>query len=72
VIINSPDTEKALEVAKQLYEIMILGVAAWNDVSNNKVFLADEIHLTNNGEQHQKFSIMLFAVTFLRGCENKD
>jgi multiple sugar transport system substrate-binding protein len=48
VILNSPETEKALEYAKQLYENMIPGVAAWNDASNNKAFLANEIHCTGN------------------------
>ena len=49
VILNSPETEKALEWAKQLYDNMIPGVASWNDASNNKAFLAGEIHWTNNG-----------------------
>lgn len=49
VIINSPETVKALEYAKQLYETMIPGVVSWNDASNNKAFLANEIHWTNNG-----------------------
>jgi len=49
VIINSPETAKALEYAKQLYAQMIPGTAAWNDSSNNKAFLAGEIGWTNNG-----------------------
>jgi multiple sugar transport system substrate-binding protein len=49
VIINSPETAKALEYAKALYQTMIPGVAAWNDSSNNKAFLAGDIHWTNNG-----------------------
>jgi ABC-type glycerol-3-phosphate transport system substrate-binding protein len=49
VIINSPETEKALIYAKQLYENMVPGVASWNDASNNKAFLAGEIHWTFNG-----------------------
>ena len=40
VIINSPETAKALEFAKALYAEMIPGVASWNDASNNKAFLA--------------------------------
>ena len=48
VILNSPETEKALVFAKQLFEQMIPGVLAWNDASNNKAFLANEIHWTNN------------------------
>jgi multiple sugar transport system substrate-binding protein len=34
---------------KQLYEQMVPGVAAWNDSFNNKAFLSNEIHWTNNG-----------------------
>jgi len=49
VIINSPETEKALIYAKQLYENMIQGTASWNDASNNKAFLAGDIYWTNNG-----------------------
>ena len=49
VILNSPETAKALEYAKQLYDNMIPGTASWNDASNNKAFLAKEIHWTNNG-----------------------
>jgi multiple sugar transport system substrate-binding protein len=49
VIIVSPETEKALEYAKQLYENMIPGTASWNDASNNKAFLAGEISWTDNG-----------------------
>jgi multiple sugar transport system substrate-binding protein len=41
--------EKALEFGKQLYDNMIPGVASWNDASNNKAFLAGEIHWTTNG-----------------------
>jgi multiple sugar transport system substrate-binding protein len=48
VILNSPETEQALVFAKQLYEQMIPGTAAWNDASNNKAFLAGEIHWTDN------------------------
>jgi multiple sugar transport system substrate-binding protein len=49
VIINSPETAKALEYAKQLYETFIPGTASWNDSSNNKAFLSGELHCTNNG-----------------------
>jgi multiple sugar transport system substrate-binding protein len=49
VTINSPETEKALNYAKALYENMIPGTASWNDAFNNKAFLANEIHWTNNG-----------------------
>ena len=49
VIINSPETVKALEYAKALYAEHDPGIASWNDASNNKAFLAGEIHWTNNG-----------------------
>ena len=49
VIINSPETAKALEFAKTLYGHSIPGTASWNDGSNNKAFLAKEVHWTNNG-----------------------
>ena len=49
VIVNSPETEKALQYAKQLYDNFIPGTASWNDAFNNKAFLAGEIHWTNNG-----------------------
>ena len=49
VILNSPETEKALDYAKQLYDNMIPGTAAWNDAFNNKAFLAGEVSWTNNG-----------------------
>ncbi len=49
VTIVSPETEAALEYAKQLYENFIPGTASWNDSFNNKAFLAEEVWLTNNG-----------------------
>jgi multiple sugar transport system substrate-binding protein len=49
VIINSPETAKALEYAKQLSETFIPGCGSWNDSSNNKAFLSGELHCTNNG-----------------------
>ncbi|WP_137046320.1 ABC transporter substrate-binding protein [Pseudolabrys sp. FHR47] len=49
VIINSPETVKALEFAKALYDNSIPGTASWNDGSNNKAFLAKEVYWTNNG-----------------------
>ena len=49
VIIDSPETAKSLEYAKQLYDNFIPGTAAWNDSFNNKAFLAGEVHWTNNG-----------------------
>ncbi len=49
IIINSPETAKALEYAKSLYETFIPGTPSWNDSSNNKAFLAGDLHLTANG-----------------------
>jgi multiple sugar transport system substrate-binding protein len=49
VIINSPETAKALEYCKALSDTFISGCGSWNDSSNNKAFLAGEISLTNNG-----------------------
>jgi multiple sugar transport system substrate-binding protein len=49
VIINSPETVKALDYAKALSQTFIPGVASWNDSSNNKAFLAGDLYLTSNG-----------------------
>lgn len=49
VILNSPETAKALEYAKQISETFISGTVSWNDASNNKAFLGREIYWTNNG-----------------------
>lgn len=40
---------KALEYVKALYENFIPGTASWNDSSNNKAFLAGQLHVTVNG-----------------------
>jgi multiple sugar transport system substrate-binding protein len=48
IVLNSPETVKALEYAKQLYDTMIPGVLSWTDVSNNKAFLAGQIYWTIN------------------------
>lgn len=49
VIINSPESVKALEYCKALYDTFIPGTPSWNDSSNNKAFLAGELALTANG-----------------------
>jgi multiple sugar transport system substrate-binding protein len=49
VIINSPETVKALEYVKELSNHFVTGTASWNDAFNNKAFLSGEISLTNNG-----------------------
>jgi len=49
VIINSPETVKALEYAKEMSTHFVPGTAAWNDSFNNKAFLESQVSLTNNG-----------------------
>lgn len=49
VIINSPETVKALEFAKALSDEFVPGTASWNDAFNNKAFLESQVSLTNNG-----------------------
>ena len=49
VIINSPETVKALEYCKALSDNFIPGIASWNDGSNNKAYLAGELYWTANG-----------------------
>jgi multiple sugar transport system substrate-binding protein len=49
VIINSPETVKALEYCKALSDTFIPGVASWNDSSNNTAYLSGELYLTSNG-----------------------
>lgn len=49
VIINSPETVKALEYIKALSETFVSGTASWNDSFNNKAFLESQVSLTNNG-----------------------
>ncbi len=49
VIINSPQTEAALNYVKQIYDASVPGTASWNDAFNNKAFLSGEVHMTNNG-----------------------
>lgn len=49
VALNSPETAKACEYVKALYDAFIPGTASWNDGSNNKAFLGGDLYLTNNG-----------------------
>src|ERR1700753_1987351 len=49
VVSHSPETAKALEYVKGLYENFVPGTASWNDSSNNKAFLAGQLYLTVNG-----------------------
>ena len=49
VTIDSPQTIKALEYAKELYPSFIPGTLSWLDPNNNKAFLDGQISVTNNG-----------------------
>src|SRR6266480_4374506 len=49
VVINSPETLRALEYSKELYGTFIPGTLSWIDPNNNKVFLDGQISVTNNG-----------------------
>jgi multiple sugar transport system substrate-binding protein len=49
VILNSPETAKALEYAKEMSKHFVQGTASWNDAFNNKAFLESQVSLTNNG-----------------------
>lgn len=48
VVINSPETIKALQYAKELYATFVPGTLEWLDPENNKAFLAGQVSLTNN------------------------
>ena len=49
VVINSPETIKALEYSKELYATFVPGTLSWLDPNNNKAFLDGQISVTNNG-----------------------
>jgi len=49
VVIDSPETLKALEYGKELYANFIPGTLSWLDPNNNKAFLDGQISYTNNG-----------------------
>jgi multiple sugar transport system substrate-binding protein len=49
VVIDSPETLKALEYGKELYATFIPGTLSWLDPNNNKAFLDSQISCTNNG-----------------------
>jgi multiple sugar transport system substrate-binding protein len=49
VAVDSPETLKALEYAKELYATFVPGTLSWLDPNNNKAFLDGQISLTNNG-----------------------
>jgi multiple sugar transport system substrate-binding protein len=49
VVIDSPETLKALEYVKELYPTFAPGTLSWLDPNNNKAYLDNQISLTNNG-----------------------
>ncbi len=49
VAINSPQTINALNYLRELYPTFVQGTLAWNDISNNRAYTANEVHLTQNG-----------------------
>ena len=49
VTIDSPETIKALEYAKELYPTFVPGTLSWLDPNNNKAFLDGQLFVTNNG-----------------------
>ncbi|MGZ5217389.1 MAG: ABC transporter substrate-binding protein [Caldimonas sp.] len=49
VVIDSPETLKALDYGKELYATFIPGTLSWLDPNNNKAFLDGQISVTNNG-----------------------
>jgi multiple sugar transport system substrate-binding protein len=49
VVIDSPETAKALDYGKELYATFIPGTLSWLDPNNNKAFLDGQISVTNNG-----------------------
>ncbi|HET6521490.1 MAG TPA: extracellular solute-binding protein, partial [Geminicoccaceae bacterium] len=48
-VIDSVQTEAALEYARELYQTFVPGTTSWLDPDNNRAFLAGEIGLTANG-----------------------
>ena len=49
VVINSPETIKALQYVRELYQQFIPGTEAWLDINNNRAFLAGDVSLSANG-----------------------
>jgi multiple sugar transport system substrate-binding protein len=49
VVINSPETIRALEYSKELYGTFVPGTLSWLDPNNNKAFLDEQVSVTNNG-----------------------
>ncbi len=49
VALDSPETRKAIDYAREMQPTMISGTMAWDGASNNKAFIAGQIGLTQNG-----------------------
>jgi len=49
VVIDSPETLRALEYSRELYGTFVPGTLSWLDPNNNKAFLDGQISVTNNG-----------------------
>ena len=49
VVIDSPETIRALEYSRELYGTFVPGTLSWLDPNNNKAFLDGQISVTNNG-----------------------
>ncbi|MDB5947802.1 MAG: carbohydrate transporter substrate-binding protein family [Ramlibacter sp.] len=49
VVIDSPETMRALDYGKEMYATFIPGTLSWLDPNNNKAFLDSQISVTNNG-----------------------
>jgi multiple sugar transport system substrate-binding protein len=49
VVINSPETIRALEYGKELYGTFVPGTLSWLDPNNNKAFLDGQLSVTANG-----------------------
>ena len=49
VVLDSPETIRALEYSKELYGTFVPGTLSWLDPNNNKAFLDGQVSVTNNG-----------------------
>ncbi|MEO3999518.1 extracellular solute-binding protein [Mesorhizobium sp. CAU 1732] len=49
VAINSPETLAAIQYAQELYKTFIPGTESWQDINNNRAFLAGQVSLIANG-----------------------
>ena len=51
VVINSPETVKALEYGKELYATFVPGTLSWLDPNNNKAFLDGQVGVTRTASR---------------------